>query len=155
MPKDSLANLFGELETLVGGMDDWLADVPEMRPLRDEIAAILQETRALSDEQRSLTARRQAVTQQLRIIKGQGRDLIIKTRSALRSYYGHRNEGLVRFHIRPVRRRSRAVPEEVGIATPVRAQLPAKETGSAGAPGAAPGTAPASPLPDGSSHSES
>lgn len=156
MPKGSLADLFGELETLVSGMDDWLADIPQMRPLRDEVAAMLQGTRALAAEQNSLTARRQAVTQQLRIRKGEGRDLIIKARAALRSYYGHRNEGLVRFHIRPVRRRSRAIPEGVGIAMPaVPAEPPSTSPGAAGLGAAALNTAPVSSLPDGDSRSES
>ena len=142
MPKDSLADLFDELETLVSGMDDWVADVPYLRPLRDEVAAMLQGTRELAAEQSSLTARRQAVTQQLRIQKGQGRDLVIKARAALRSHFGHRNEGLVRFHIRPTRRRSRAVPEEVGIAMPTPGAPPVMSPGLSRALGAVPDTAP-------------
>ena len=155
MPKDSLADLLGELETLVSGMDDWLADVPQMQPLRNEVASVLQETRDLAAEQSSLTARRQAATQQLRILKGQGRDLVIKTRAAIRSYYGHRNEGLVRFNIRPVRRRSRAIPEGVGIAMPAPAEPPTALPPATGTLGAAPDTAPVSPVPDGDSRSES
>jgi hypothetical protein len=155
MPKDSLAELFGELETLVSGMDDWLADVPQMQPLRDEVASMLQGTRELAAEQNSLTARRQAITQQLRIMKGEGRDLIIKARAAIRSYYGHRNEGLVRFNIRPVRRRSRAIPEETGIAMPAPATPPSKSPGTAKTLASSPDTAPVSPFPDGDSRSES
>jgi len=155
MPKDSLADLLGELETLVSGMDDWLADVSQMQPLRNEVASILQGTRELAAEQSSLTARRQAVTQQLRIMKGQGRDLVIKTRAAIRSYYGHRNEGLVRFNIRPVRRRSRAIPEGVGIAMPAPAEPPTASPRATGTLGAAPDMAPVSPAPDGDSRSES
>jgi hypothetical protein len=151
MSKDSLADLFDELETLVSGMDDWVTDVPHLRLLRDEVAAVLQGTRELSAEQSSLTARRQAVTQQLRIQKGRGRDLIIKTRAALRSHFGHRNEGLVRFHIRPVRRRSRATPEEVGIAMPTPAPPPVMSPGLTRALGATPDTAPVSTLETGDS----
>jgi len=60
--------------------------------------------------------RRRAVTQQLRIARSEGQDLVVRVRSALRSHLGHRNEGLVRYRIRPIRRRSRALREEVGIA---------------------------------------
>jgi hypothetical protein len=155
MSKDSLADLFDELETLVSGMDDWLADVPHLRLLRDEVAAVLQGTRELAAEQSSLTARRQAVTQQLRIQKGRGRDLIIKTRAALRSHLGHRNEGLVRFHIRPIRRRSRATPEEVGIAMPTPAPPPVLSRGLTRALAAIPGTAPAATLEAGDSPAKS
>lgn len=146
MPKDSLADLFDELETLVSGMDDWLADVPHLRPLRDEVATMLQGTRELAAEQSSLTARRQAVTQQLRIQKGRGRDLVIKARAALRSHLGHRNEGLVRFHIRPTRRRSRAVPEGTGIVMPSPAAPPFMSPGLSESLGAAPDTAPVAPV---------
>ncbi|HSS75922.1 MAG TPA: hypothetical protein VLV54_04175 [Thermoanaerobaculia bacterium] len=155
MPKDSLADLLGELEILVSGMDDWLADVSQMQPLRNEVLSMLQGTRELAAEQSSLTARRQAVTQQLRIMKGQGRDLVIKTRAAIRSYYGHRNEGLVRFNIRPVRRRSRAIPEGVGIAMPAPAEVPGALRRTTKALGAAPDTAPVSPVTAGDSRSES
>ncbi len=144
MPKDSLADLFDQLETLVSGMDDWLADAPHLRPLRDEVAAVLQGTRELAAEQSSLTARRQAVTQQLRIQKGRGRDLVIKARAALRSHLGHRNEGLVRFHIRPTRRRSRATPEEVGIAMPTPAPPTVMSPGLSRALGVTPDTTPVS-----------
>jgi hypothetical protein len=154
MPKDSLADLLDHLETLVSGMDDWLGDVPQMRLLRDEVASMLQGTRALAAEQNSLTARRQAVTQQLRIMKGEGRDLVIKARAAIRSYYGHRNEGLVRFQIRPTRRRSRAIPEGVGIAMPAPAEPPSTPPRTAGTPAAAPDTAPDSPLPAADSRSK-
>ncbi|HEX3554616.1 MAG TPA: hypothetical protein VIA62_15445 [Thermoanaerobaculia bacterium] len=154
MPKDALADLFQELETLVSGMDDWLADVPHMRPLRDEFAAMLQGTKALAAEQNSLRARRQSVTQQLRILKGQGRDLVIKARAAIRSHYGHRNEGLVRFHIRPVRRRSRAIPEQAGIAESVPAEPSATTPAVPEKIETSPDAASVSPVPAGDSHSE-
>jgi hypothetical protein len=153
MPKDSLAELLGELEILVTGMDE--AGIPHLQPLRDEIAAMLQGTRSLAAEQNSLTARRQAVTQQLRIRKGEGRDLIIKARAAIRSQYGHRNEGLVRFNIRPVRRRSRAIPEGTGIAMPALAAPPAASPGAAKSPGAVPDTTKVSSPPKGASRSKS
>ncbi|HSS75575.1 MAG TPA: hypothetical protein VLV54_02420 [Thermoanaerobaculia bacterium] len=88
-------------------------------------------------------------------MKGQGRDLVIKTRAAIRSYYGHRNEGLVRFNIRPVRRRSRAIPEGAGIAMPAPAEPPAALPRATRTLGAAPDTSPVSPVPDGDSRSES
>src|SRR3954453_7628644 len=154
MPKDSLAGFFGDLENLLSGIDERLADVPHLRPLRDEVATMLQGTKALAAEQSSLTARRQSVTQQLRILTAQGRDLIVKPRAAIRSHYGHRNEVLVRFHIRPIRRRSRATPEGVGIAMPFPAEPPAASPGAAGTLGASPDTAAVSLSRDGDSPSE-
>ncbi|HSS79084.1 MAG TPA: hypothetical protein VLV54_20350 [Thermoanaerobaculia bacterium] len=101
--------MFGDWETLLGGVDDWLADIPSLRPLRDEMAAMIRDTKDLAAEQISLKARAQRVTQQLRIMQGRGKDLAVQLRAAVRSHYGHRNEGLVRFNMRPVRRRSRAI----------------------------------------------
>ncbi|HEV7508742.1 MAG TPA: hypothetical protein VGS07_27935 [Thermoanaerobaculia bacterium] len=116
MPKESRAELFGDWTTLLGGVDDWLADIPSLRPLRDEMAAMILDTKALANEQISLKARAQAVTQQLVIMQGRGKDLAVRVRAAVRAHYGHRNEGLVRFNIRPVRRRSRAmVPGEASV----------------------------------------
>src|SRR4051812_40193170 len=109
MPKEARAELFGDWETLLGGIDDWLADIPSLRPLRDKMAAMIRDTKALAAEQVSLKARGQAVTQQLQIMEGRGKDLAVQVRAAVRSHYGHRNEGLVRFNIRPIRRRSRGM----------------------------------------------
>jgi hypothetical protein len=154
MSKDALADLLAEWETMRNGMDDWLAGVPHLRPLRDELAATIQVPKELADEQSSLTARRQVVTQQLRIVKSRGQDLAIKVRAAIRSYYGHRDEGLVRFHIRPVRRRSRAVPEGAGIAVPIPAALPAASPALPEKLGVAPDSVPVSHATDGDSRSE-
>jgi predicted nucleic acid-binding Zn-ribbon protein len=118
MPKTALADTLMEWDSLLTALDqsEILAQ-PHIQELRDELSAMLKSVRALTMEQSSLQARRQAVTQQLRIARSQGKDLVVKVRSAVRSVLGHRNEGLVRYRIRPVRRRSRAVREEVGIVT--------------------------------------
>jgi hypothetical protein len=118
MPKEARAEMFGDWETLLGGVDDWLADIPSLRPLRDEMAAMIRDTKELASEQISLKARAQAVTQQLRIMQGRGKDLAVQLRAAVRSHYGHRNEGLVRFNMRPVRRRSRGIVEGQSSMTP-------------------------------------
>jgi hypothetical protein len=121
MPKEARAELFGDWETLLGGVDDWLADIPSLRPLRDEMAAMIRDTKALADEQSSLKARAQAVTQRLQIMQGRGKDLAIQVRAAVRAHLGHRDEGLVRFNIRPIRRRSRSISGEVASLTPIPA----------------------------------
>lgn len=118
MPKTALADTLMEWESILTGMDHpEILSQPYMRELRDELAAMIQATKALANEQASLEGRRQAVTQELRIKRTKGQDLVVRVRSAIRSLLGHRNEGLVRFRIRPIRRRSRRVPEEVGVAT--------------------------------------
>ena len=116
MPKTAFADTLLEWDSLLAAMDEpEILNQPHMRQLRDQLEAMIQDTRALAAEQASLEARRQAVTQQLRITRSKGQDLVVQVRSAVRSHFGHRFEGLVRFRIRPVRRRSRATREETGI----------------------------------------
>jgi hypothetical protein len=118
MPKDAFADTVVDLERLVRAVDSNEAlGVAYLRDLRDGLESTLRTIKALHAEQTSLTARRQEVTQLLRITKTQGKDQAVKLRSALKAHFGHRHEGLVQFQIRPVRRRSRSVPEEVGIAS--------------------------------------
>src|SRR5258706_10081906 len=124
MPKEARAEMLGDWETLLGGVDDWLADIPSLRPLRDEMAAMIRDTKELAAEQISLKARAQAVTQQLRIMEGCGKDLAFQVRAAVRSHYGHRDEGLVRFNIRPIRRRSRRIVQGESSMTPTPSAEP-------------------------------
>lgn len=129
MPKDALADFILDLDQLLGAVDSHEAiDDPYLRRLRDEVDATLREIKALHAEQASLTARRQEVTQRLRIMRGQGQDVAIRLRSALRAHFGHRFEGLVRFRIRPVRRRSRAVPETAAILQAGNGAAPGKRS---------------------------
>lgn len=122
MPKTALADTLEEWDSLLAALNNpELLEIPHMRELRDALEAMIRNTRALAAEQANLEGRRQAVTQQLRITRGHGQDLVIKVRATLRGHFGHRFEGLVRYRIRPVRRRSRATQEEVGI-TPAATQ---------------------------------
>lgn len=87
MPKEALATTLQDLSSLLTGMyENEALNVPHLRELRGQLAAVIEAIKALADEQAALEGRRQAVTQQLR--------------------------GLVRFNIRPTRRRSRAKSEE-------------------------------------------
>lgn len=129
MPKDALADFIVDLDQLLGAVDSHEAlDVPYLKQLRDELEGKLREIKALHAEQVSLTARRQEVTQRLRIMRGEGKDAAVKLRSGLRAHFGHRFEGLVRFRIRPVRRRSRAVPETMAILPERTGGTPAKKS---------------------------
>lgn len=122
MPKTALADTLEEWDALLASMDNpEILAIPQMKEMRDALEAMIGAVKALSAEQDSLQARRQAVTQHLRITRGHGQDLVIKVRASLKGHFGHRFEGLVRYRIRPVRRRSRATREEVGI-TPAATQ---------------------------------
>ncbi|HEX9941111.1 MAG TPA: hypothetical protein VGG03_03780 [Thermoanaerobaculia bacterium] len=124
MPKEALADTLDEGETLLAALDGEEAlNLPHLRELRDQLASMVAAIKELAAEQADLQARRQAVTQQLRITRRQGRDLVIKVRAAIRGQLGHRNELLVRYRMRPIRRRSRAKDEAVGVAVFPRPDL--------------------------------
>jgi hypothetical protein len=116
MPKTALADMLLEQDSLYSAIDrPEILTLPYMQELRDELDSMIKVTKALAHEQASLEARRQAVTQELRIAKTKSRDLMVRVRAAVRSHLGHRNEGLVRYRIRPIRRRSRSLPEGAGL----------------------------------------
>lgn len=117
MPKVSLADSLREWDSLLTGVDENEAlDVAYLRELRTRLAAAVEAIRQLAAEQADLEARRRGVTQQLRITRQTGEDIAVELRSAIRGLLGHRNERLVRYNIRPTRRRRRTVPEAAGIA---------------------------------------
>jgi hypothetical protein len=147
MPKISLAETLKEGDSLVAALDEGGAlDVPYLRELRDDLVAVLAAIRELAAEQAHLEARRQAITQQMRITRGKGQDLVIKVRAAIRSRLGHRNALLTRYNIRPTRRTK--VQEEVGIASFPRPDL-------LPAAGLAPDAGPETAESDGSSAAKS
>jgi hypothetical protein len=124
MPKKALPVTLDEWDSLLSGIDEMEnLDDPYIRELREQLVELIRNTRALRAEQAELKARGQAVTQQLRITRREGEDLVVKIRSSLRGRYGHTNESLVRFRIRPKRRRSREEQEKVGIAVFARPDL--------------------------------
>jgi hypothetical protein len=124
MPKEAIAMTFEEWTSLLEGIDENEAlAIPYLLELRDKLEAVLGATKALANEQAALRGRRQAITQQLRITRRQGQDLVVAIRAAIRSQLGHRHEGLVRYNIRPIRRRSRAKQEESGVSIYPRPDL--------------------------------
>ncbi len=142
MPKVSLANTHEEWESLFTAMmENEALDDPILRNLRDQLGAVILALKILAADQKELQARRQAVTQQLRITRKKGTDLVVQIRSAIRGRLGHRSEGLVRYRIRPTRRRTRRLEEEVGVAVYPRPELLA-------AIGLAPAPSPAAPDPE-------
>jgi len=116
MPKTALADTIDEADSLLSALEEErLAGLPELREMRDDLAFLLNAIKELAAEQQTLQARRQSVTQQLRLTRDRTQDLVIKLRSAIRARLGHRNEFLVRYRIRPIRRRSRSIDEAVGV----------------------------------------
>jgi hypothetical protein len=115
MRKVALAYTLQEWDSLIAEMDKHPElQTPQFREMRDALAVTAEMTRILAIEQQNLEGRRQVVTKQLQGTKGEGQDLVIKIRAALKSRFGHRWAGLALFRIRPIRGRSRTVADEFG-----------------------------------------
>ena len=124
MSKVSLASELAEWYSIAAGMADTEAlDKPDLRELHEQLSAMIEAVRALAAEQSDLEGRRQTITQQLRITRRRGQDLLIRIKSAIKATLGHNNEFLVRFNIRPIR--SRKTREGRGITTFLRPDLAA------------------------------
>jgi hypothetical protein len=124
MPKTALADTIDEGRSLLAALaesEDF--NLPHLRELHEQLESSMSAILDLAAEQAELQARRQAVTQQLRITRRKTQDLVIKTRLAIKGQLGHRSELLVRYRMRPIRRRSRAKDEEIGIAVFPRPDL--------------------------------
>jgi hypothetical protein len=116
MPKIALAAAMEEWTSLLAATDNpEILAIPDVKEMRDALEVMMRTTYALAAEQAALQARRQAVTQEMRIARRHGQDLVIQMRSMIRGKYGHRFEGLVRYRIRPVRSGARELREEIGI----------------------------------------
>ena len=110
MSKVSLPDTMLEWESLVAAMDQsgHLDDRPYLREFREQLAERLAALKALAGERDYLEGRRQGLTQELKIARGEGQELAINIRSVLKGALGYRNEGLVRYRVRPIRGRSRS-----------------------------------------------
>jgi hypothetical protein len=125
MSKVALADTLMEWELLVDAMEQSgvLDGKPYLVELREQLAMLLAAVKALSAEQSFHEGRRQALTQQLRITRGKGQELAINIRAVLKGTVGCRNEGLVRYRVRPIRSRSRKKGEAGGVAVYPRPDL--------------------------------
>lgn len=150
MPKVSIADTREDWDSLYSalGENEALND-PALQELRGQLGAVILALKILAADQKDLQARRQAVTQQMRITRKTGADLVVQIRSVIRGRLGHRSELLTRYRIRPTRRRTRKVEEEAGISVYPRPDL-LTAIGLASAPSpAAPDPEPATLEPGG------
>jgi chromosome segregation ATPase len=114
MSKVALADAQKEWAEILDGLDTVAGlDKPDLREMREELAAMVAAVRELRADQAALEARRQSITQQLRITRRRAQDLVIQIKAAVKGSLGHRSELLVRFGIRP--KRTRKTREELGI----------------------------------------
>jgi len=130
MRKIAIADELHAWDSLLAEIDKHAElQTPQFRELRDALAAAAEMTRRLALEQENLEGRRLAVTRQLQITRGDGQDLVIKIRAAVKSCFGHRWAGLALFRIRPISGRSVSLSQAFG-----NAPLPVEDTSKRAAP---------------------
>jgi hypothetical protein len=106
--------------TYKGKMGDWdrlntmltanTAELPQLEPLRAQLAASLTQAQAIAAQQAIHTAGKQETSQQLRTAITEGERLANLLRKGLQHHYGIRSEKLIEFGVKPFRGRLRAEP---------------------------------------------
>jgi hypothetical protein len=116
MPEiNSYADTTNDWEGLLVATLEHLAQLPSVEAHRTALEQHLQATKAVKARQDSHTAGRQEATQELKAMIVQGRELATRLRGAIRADLGPKNERLVQFRVKPIRRRTRRTkPEEPG-----------------------------------------
>ena len=95
-----------------------LAEMPHVQPLQTELQGLLDEARTLDNEQEELRAKFRDLVQRRRDVERRGEIVRRRVQAHLRGTFGHTNEQLIKFGIKPrprvIRRKSSKPPEEPG-----------------------------------------
>jgi hypothetical protein len=111
MPEiNSYADTTNDWEGLLVATLEHLGQLPSVEAHRFALEQHLQATKTVKARQDSHTAGRQEATQELRSMILQGRELATRLRGAIRADLGPKNERLVQFGVKPVRKRARRAP---------------------------------------------
>lgn len=81
--------------------------LPDIERHSSALELVLGQTKAMKSLQDSHTAGRQVATQELKKLVTQGRELAIRLRGAVKANLGPKNEQLVEFNMKPIRKRPR------------------------------------------------
>lgn len=104
MPKVALAETFQDWEGLLRAA----AKHKNQKNLHVHLAklqAAFDQLRELEALRQSLQAQKQRATQEIREVKDAGKTAAIEVRALLKGILGHRNEALVEYKVRPLRKR--------------------------------------------------
>jgi hypothetical protein len=104
MPKVALADLFADWEGLLRAAARH-RDEKELYVHLDKLQAAHDRLRELQALREDLQAQLQRATQEMGEVKDAGKIAAIEVRSLLKGILGRSSEGLVRFGIRPIRKR--------------------------------------------------
>jgi hypothetical protein len=104
MPKVALADTFQDWESLLRAAAKH-KDQKKLHVHLDKLQAAFDRLHELEALRESLQAQKQRATQEMGEVKEAGKLAAIEVRSLLKAIVGHRNEALVQFNIRPIRKR--------------------------------------------------
>lgn len=92
--------------------------LPDISRHTTALELVLGQTKAMKALQQSHAAARQEATQELNKLLEQGRELAIRLRAVIKGEIGPKNERLVQFKVKPIRKRPRKTPEPPPEVTP-------------------------------------
>jgi uncharacterized protein (UPF0335 family) len=112
MSKESFANTIRQWERLIAASEANAAELDYLVAEREELRQMLERVKKLKQEQDALTAAKQQVTRSLDAAKDDGREIAVRMRHGLRIRYGHKDEKLVQFGLKPRRKPRRRSQKE-------------------------------------------
>ena len=98
---------FRNWEGIIGAVNENLSRLPGAEALRDELVAIINESKALKTQQEHLLGLRKAATQRLEALKKDGWDKARRLQALAVTHLGPTNEQLPQFGVTPDRPRSK------------------------------------------------
>jgi hypothetical protein len=108
MPKSSLADFVTDWETLLKNVSDAAAELPNLDVYKAALDPLLTSAKnglALSHARRG---QKQQETKDLRELIAQGKDAAANLRSAIKAHFGPKSEMLLKFGMKPIRKRKKA-----------------------------------------------
>jgi len=103
----SYAGLIRDWEKLLTSATERQDQLPNIEAFRQPVEQVLAEAKAIKSRQDAAAGDRQRATQELTEVITRGRDLVARMRQAVRAQVGLKNEILILFGVKPVRRRVR------------------------------------------------
>jgi uncharacterized protein YPO0396 len=104
MPKVALSETFHDWESLLRAAAKH-KDKKKLHVHLDKLQAAFNRLHELEALRESLQAQKQQATQEMGEVKDAGKIAAIEVRSLLKTIVGHRNEALVEYNVRPIRKR--------------------------------------------------
>ena len=118
---------FRNWEGVIGAVNENLSRLPGAESLRDELVAIINESKALKVEQENLAGLRKAATQRLEALRDEAWDKFRRLQALVKSHLGPKSEQLPQFGVAPDRPRSKQ-PKRNKKKAETPANPPAPET---------------------------